>query len=246
MANEESNHSPRWTQVHALLMNDRNPVVVRRKRTLFVLGGTLSTVGLTVQCFREDGFFSDRWGVATAAFRTTVSEKSREAPSAVCAQLEELLLREEDSIGPSALESVAGLAGVQVDDACIREIARHARLLEAEAEATAREDWQGRAARYRVISEMYVCCARGNIMLLERAADAQVAAGDTLRAYGDSIAARRRYQRAIAVLLLASDAAPADRTEVAARMRGKIATLESNIQVIQRRIDRATESETEK
>jgi hypothetical protein len=246
MAKEDSNQSHRWTQSYSLLEHWRHPEAARRKRKLFAFGGTLSAFCLTVQCFREDGFFANRLTVATTASRTTDTEASLEAPSAFCEQLEAYLRHEEEAFGPAALEWVARTAGVEVDDGRIREIARHARLLESEAEATERQDWAIRAALYRVIGELYVCSARGNTMQLERAADAHVAAGDTLRAYGDSSAAQRRFKRAITVLRLAIDAAPAARSEVAARMRGKVATLESNIEVLQRRIDRAIESEPAK
>jgi|LauGreDrversion4_2_1035121.scaffolds.fasta_scaffold1552039_2 hypothetical protein len=77
-------------------------------------------------------------------------------------------------------------------------------------------------------------------MTIERAADAFVAAGDTVRLYGEAKVAQQRYRRAIDVLGVALSAVPSSRSESVSRMRAKIATLETNIEVLERRIERSS------
>lgn len=218
----------------------------RRKRMLFSCGGLLSAFCILLQCFREGGFQS-RVPVLEVTFPTNLKASIAAGdPSPVCLELERQLRSDEELRGPRALESTVSSLGVRFEDVDLDAIARHARLLEGEAEATAREDWETRAVLYRVIGELHLCAARSNPMALERAADSHVAAGDTLRAYGDSQAAQRRFRRAIEVLQLTLEAVPSARSEAVGRVRGKVATLESNIQVLERRIERSTVKESQK
>jgi hypothetical protein len=212
----------------------------RRKNMILRIGAGLSVLCLAVQCFRDQGFFANT--VMGGARSESMTQSVQ--PAAPIADELERLLREDDTLtGESALQIAANNLGLSIDDLDFDAISRHARTLEGEADATSREDWQERAVLYRVIGEHHLCAARGNPMLLERAADAFVAAGDTLRLYGEAEVAQQRYRRSIEALTLALDAIPSTRSEAVGRMRGKIATLETNIEVLRKRIERSSSQE---
>jgi hypothetical protein len=212
----------------------------RRKNMLFRIGAGLSALCLAVQCFRDQGFFAK---ASVGGQRSEPKTESVQTEAPIAVELERLL-REDDSLtGESALQIGASNLGLLGDSLDFDAISRHARMLEGEADSTTREDWQERATLYRVIGEFHLCAARGNPMLLERAGDAFVAAGDTLRLYGEAEVAQQRYRRAIEALTLALNAIPSTRSEAVGRMRGKIATLETNIEVLRKRIERSSSQE---
>jgi hypothetical protein len=208
-----------------------------RKERLFRIGAALSVLCLTVQCFRDGGFFTK---AALGYSRESGEQDSEQASRALTDEMERLLRENDQLTGEEAYELGARNLGWSVDSRDIDAIDRRARLLESEAESASREDWEMRSVLYRVIGEFHLCAARGNPMTIERAADAFVAAGDTVRLYGEAKVAQQRYRRAIDVLGVALSAVPSSRSESVSRMRAKIATLETNIEVLERRIERSS------
>jgi hypothetical protein len=164
-------------------------------------------------------------------------------------ELVDELERDESADGPALFERMASTGVVARGPDALRAVSSRARVLEGEVAATESSNWRRRATLYRVIGELYAVAHQDRALTLERAGDAAVAAGDTLRIHGDLLATVRRYERAVLYLERAIDLAAPENAELVSRLRGKVATLRSNIDTVARRAVRgeaASSKETER